>query len=175
MSDEEGSEDHRKGGPRRERAEEVPLGIRRRGPDFDPKQFIDRQLREDDERDKELLRRAEDEPLEAPELHRDYEIRDGEEYDRHLEEITSVNALKELILQAREELEEELETTIKPYTPERMDELMVFTKEAFIGHGEDRGYEKLKDRLKQLLEDDVAFAQAELDRKKDAYLRSAGK
>jgi hypothetical protein len=113
--------------------------------------------------------------LDSPEIHRDYEIQDGEEYDRHLEGISSVNALKELITQAKEEVEEELEMTSKPFSEERMDRLMVFTKEAITGYGEEPGYTELKKRVREILQEDQRFAQAEIDRKKDAYLRSAGK
>ena len=113
--------------------------------------------------------------LESPEVHQDYEIQDGEEYDRHLEGISSVNALKELITQAKEEVEEELEVSSKPFSEERMDRLMVFTKEAITGYGEGPGYAELKKRVRELIEEDQRFAQAEMDRKKDAYLRSAGK
>ena len=56
-----------------------------------------------------------------------------------------------------------------------MDELMVFTREAITGYGEGPGYAELKKRVKELIEEDERFHKAELDRKKDAYLRSAGK
>ncbi len=163
-------------GPKREKADEVPLGIRRpKSPQFDPSVFAERQIHEDEEREHEQLRKADEEPLEAPEVHQDYEIRDGEEYDRHLEGILSVNAIKELILQAKEEVEAELDVRVKPFRPERMDELTVFTKDAVEGYGETEGYFELKKRVRGLIVDDIRFAEEELDRKKEAYLRSSGK
>ena len=72
-------------------------------------------------------------------------------------------------------MEEELAITVKPFSVERMDQLMVFTREAIIGYGEGPGYAELKKRVKELIEEDERFHQAELDRKKDAYLRSVGK
>jgi hypothetical protein len=125
--------------------------------------------------EQELLKKAEDGDLEPPEVHQDYEIQDGDEYDRHLEGISSVNALKELIAQAKLEVEEELEIEGKPFSAERMDRLMVFTREAITGYGEGPGYVELKKRVRELIEDDQRHAEEELDRKKDAYLRSAGR
>jgi hypothetical protein len=162
--------------PKRDRADQVPLGIRKpKSPQFDPNQFADRQRSEDEEREVEQLRKAEDEPLDAPDTHQDYEIKDGEEFDRHLEGITTVNALKELIQQAKEEVEEELELKVKAFRPERIDELMVFTKEAVTGYGEATGYAELKKHVRSLIVGDLRAAEEELDRKKEAYLKSAGK
>ncbi|NIP36982.1 MAG: hypothetical protein GWN18_18620, partial [Thermoplasmata archaeon] len=128
----------------------------------------------DEQEERELMDKVESEDLDSPELHQDYEIQDGDEYDRHLEGISSVNALKEIITQAKEEVEEELEITTKPFSEERMDRLMVFTKEAITGYGEGPGYAEVKKRVRELIEEDQRFAQAEIDRKKDAYLRSSG-
>jgi len=156
--------------------EQVPLGIRKpRSPKFDAGEFVERQRMEDEEREALLERLATESELEAPELHRDYEIRDDEDLDRHLEGITRINALKELIANAKEEVENELEITVKPFSVERVDELMVFTEEAVKGHGEEKGYYELKRRIHALILEDIRFAQEELDRKKDAYLRSSGK
>lgn len=162
--------------PKRERADQVPLGIRRpKAPGFDSSQFIDEQRQRDEEEERRLMARAQEDDLESPDIHQDYEIRDGEEYDRHLEGVSSINAIKEMIAQAKEEVEEELDVRSKPFSVDRMDQLLVFTREAITGHGEDVGYEELKKRVRQLMEDDARWAQEELDRKKDAYLRSAGK
>jgi hypothetical protein len=162
--------------PKRERTNKVPLGIRKpKSPQFDATHFADRQRSEDEEREVELLRKASDEPLEAPDAHQDYEIKDGDETDRHLEGITSVNALKELIQQAKEDVEQELELKTKPFRPERIDELMVFTKEAVTGYGEATGYAELKKHVRSLIVGDLRAAEEELDRKKEAYLKSAGK
>jgi hypothetical protein len=129
---------------------------------------------EDAEREADIERMATDSELEAPDLHRDYEVRDDEDLDRHLEGITRINALKELIAQAKEEVENELEITVKPFSSERVDELMVFTEGAVKGHGEETGYYELKRRIHALILEDVRFAQEEMDRKKEAYLRSSG-
>ena len=173
--EEEGSEEDEEQ-PKRERAEQVPLGIRKpKSPQFDPSMFAERQRFEDEEREVEQLQRAEDEPLESPDVHQDYEIQDGDEFDRHLEGITSVNALKELIQQAKEEVEEELEVKTKPFRPERVDELMIFTKEAVTGYGEVTGYAELKKHVRSLIIGDLRAAEEELDRKKEAYLKGAGK
>ena len=161
--------------PKRERVDKVPLGIRKPKPQFDSSRFVNDQKVRDEEEERELLEKAEAGDLESPDLHQDYDIKDGEEFDRHLEGISSVNALKELIAQATEEVEEELAITVKPFSVERMDQLMVFTREAIIGYGEGPGYAELKKRVKELIEEDERFHQAELDRKKDAYLRSVGK
>ena len=172
---EEDDEGEESTGPKRERVEQVPLGIRKpKAPKFDASQHTDRQRREDDERESEQLRRAQEGDLDVPDLHKDYEIQDGEEFDRHLEGITSINALKELIAQAKEEVEQELDLPARPFSQERLDELMVFTKEAVIGYGEATGYAELKRRVRDLITSDLRFAQEELDRKKDAYLRSSG-
>ena len=156
--------------------EEVPLGIRKsRCPKFDSSNFSERQRSEDEEREAELERMATDSELEAPDLHRDYEVRDNEDLDRHLEGITRINALKELIARAKVVIENELELTVKPFSTERVDELMVLTEEAVKGQGEETGYYELKRRIHALILEDVRFAQEDLDRKKDAYLRSSGK
>jgi hypothetical protein len=161
--------------PKRKKVDEVPLGIRKpKAPEFDPSTFKERQRIEDEEREDDLMRRAEDAPLESPELHQDYEIVDGDEYDRHLEGVTSVNALKELIYRAKEEIEEELEVKVKPFKELRMDELMVFAKEAILGNGEEKGYDDLKRRVHALILEDARRAMEELDRKKDAYMKASG-
>lgn len=170
-SEEEGEEQ-----PKRERAEHVPLGIRRpKAPDFDSSRFVDEQRKRDDEEEQHLRTRVEEGDLESPDMHQDYEIQDGDEYDRHLEGVSSINALKELIAQAKEEVEEELEVRSKPFSADRMDQLLVFARGAITGHGEEVGYAELKKRVRQLLEDDVRWAEEEMDRKKQAYLRSSGK
>ena len=176
MPDEEDGEEG-KAQPKRERADQVPLGIRKpKSPKFDSTDFADEQRRRDEEEERRIDEKVADGDLEIPDLHQDYEIQDGDEYDRHLEGISSVNALKELIAQAKEEVEEELEVTgTRPFSEERMDRLMVFTKEAITGYGEGPGYVELKKRVRELIEEDLRFAQAEIDRKKDAYLRSSGK
>jgi hypothetical protein len=172
--EEEGAEEGKEQ-PKRQRVDQVPLGIRKPAPVFDSSEFVDEQKKKDEKEEKEILRKVSDSDLDSPELHQDYEIQDGEEFDRHLEGISSVNALKELIIQAKEEVEEELEVKSKPFSPERIDRLMVFTKEAVTGYGEGPGYAELKKRVRELIEEDQRFAEDELDRKKDAYLRSAGK
>ncbi len=172
--EEEGAEEGEEQ-PKRERVDKVPLGIRKPKPQFDSSQFVDGQHKRDEEEERELLEKAEGGDLDPPDLHQDYDIKDGEEFDRHLEGISSVNAIKELIAQATEEVEEEMAITVKPFTVERMDQLMVFTREAIIGYGEGPGYAELKKRIKELIEEGERFHQAEMDRKKDAYLRSAGK
>ena len=165
-----------KAGPRRAKAEQVPLGIRRpRSPDFDPLRHQDRQACEDEERDREVLRRAEEQPLVAPDKHRDYKIRDGDDLDRHLEDICSHNALIELIARAKEEVEHELDVRAKPFRGPKMDELCVFAKEAIIAMGEEQGFEALRAHVKELVYNDVIFAQQELDRKKEAYMKLTGK
>lgn len=169
-------EGERNAGPRRAKAEQVPLGIRRpRSPDFDPLRHQDRQACEDEERDREVLRRAEEQPLVAPDKHRDYKIRDGDDLDRHLEDICSHNALIELIARAKEDVEHELDVRAKPFRGPKMDELCVFAKEAIIAMGEERGYEALRAHVKELVVNEVLQAQLELDRKKDAYMRLTGK
>jgi hypothetical protein len=161
--------------PKRRSVDQVPLGIRKTR-QFDSSQFVDEQKAKDEQDERELLDKVDKEDLESPDIHQDYEIQDGEEFDRHLEGISSVNALKELIIQAKEQVEDELEVTNpKPFSEERTDRLMVFTKEAITGYGEDQGYEELKKRVRELIEEDLRFAQAEMDRKKEAYLRSSGK
>ena len=161
--------------PKRKKAEDVPLGIRKpKSPKFDATHYKEQQRLEDEERDDEIMRRASEAPLESPELHQDYKIVDGDEYDRHLEGVTSVNALKELIAQAKAEVEEELELKVKPFKEPRMDELMVFAKEAILGYGEEKGYEELKRRVHALILEDARLAMDELDRKKDAYMRASG-
>ena len=120
------------------------------------------------------MREAEEGDLVPPDLHQDYEVLDGDEFDRHLEGISSVNALKEMISNAKEEVEQELGLKPKPFSIERMDKLMIFTREAVTGYGESAGYEELKKRVKGLLEEDQQEAEREMDRKKDAYLRNAG-
>ena len=161
---------------RSEQPKQVPLGIRKpKAPKFEPTKFVDDQKRQDEEEEQRLLKKAEESALEAPDIHQDYEIRDDEEMDRHLEGVSSINATKELINNAKEEVEDELDVKTKPFSPERMDELMVFTKEAVTGYGEGAGYAEVKKRVRQLIEEDAVAAQGELDRKKEAYLRSAGK
>lgn len=161
--------------PKRKAVDQVPLGIRKpRSPKFDSSQFVDGQTRKDREMEEELERKAREGDLEAPDLHRDYEVQDGDEFDRHLEGISSVNALREMIAQAKEEVEEELGVTSKPFSMERMDQLMIFTREAVMGYGEDAGYVELKKRMTGLIEEDRREAEREMDRKKDAYLRSSG-
>ena len=172
--EEEGAEEG-KDQPKRQRVDQVPLGIRKPKPQFDSSDFVEDQKRRDEEDEMELLRKAESADLESPDLHQDYEIKDGEEFDRHLEGISSVNALKEFITQAKEEVEKELEVEGKPFSTERMDRLMVLTREAITGYGEGPGYAELKKRVRELIEEDERFHQAEMDRKKDSYLRSAGK
>ena len=175
-SDEEVTEKEEGEQPKRQRVDQVPLGIRRPAPQFDSSRFVDEQRARDDREERRLMDRVEGEDLDSPDMHRDYEIQDGEEYDRHLEGISSVNALKELIFQAKEEVEEELEIARpRPFSDQRMDRLMVFTEEAITGYGEKPGYAELKRRVRELLEEDQRFALAEMDRKKDAYLRSSGK
>jgi hypothetical protein len=162
--------------PKRRKVDQVPLGIRKpKSPQFNASDFSELQKMEDEGREKAQLKEAEDGSLDSPELHQDYEIQDGEEFDRHLEGITTVNALKEFIAQAKEEVEDELGATPKDFSPGRIDELMVYTKEAVEGYGEETGYAKLKRHVRELIEADAQFAKEELDRKKDAYLRSAGK
>lgn len=170
-------EDAEEGGdqPKRQRVDQVPLGIRMPKHQFDSSRFVDDQKVRDEEEERVLLEEAEKGDLEAPDIHQDYQIKDGDEYDRHLEGICTVNALKELIAQAKEEVEEELGVTAKPFSIKRMDQLMVFTREAIVGYGEGPGYAELKKRVRELIEEDARFAQAELDRKKDAYLKSAGR
>jgi hypothetical protein len=172
--DEEGAEEG-EDQPKRRRVDQVPLGIRKPTPVFDSSQFTDEQKARDDEAEKEILEKVQSGDLDSPELNQDYEIKDGDEYDRHLEGISSVNALKELIAQAKEEVEEELEIPSKPFSVERMDELMVFTKEAVTGYGEGPGYTELKKRVLELIEDDQRHAEDEIERKKAAYFRTAGK
>jgi hypothetical protein len=173
--EEEGAEEGEEQ-PRRRIVDKVPLGIRKQTRQFDSSQFVDEQKAKDEREEKELLAKVEGEDLDSPEKHQDYEILDGDEYDRHLEGISSINALKELIVQAKEEVEAELEVTkVKLFSEERMDRLMVFTKEAITGYGEGQGYVELKKRVRELIEEDMRFAQAEIDRKKDAYLRSSGR
>ena len=175
MPPEEDGAEEGKDQPKRQRVDKVPLGIRKPKPQFDSSRFVDDQKVRDEEEERELMDKAERGDLEPPDVHQDYDIKDGEEFDRHLEGISSVNALKELIAQAKEEVEEELAITVKPFSIKRMDELMVFTREAITGYGEGPGYAELKKRVKELIEEDERFHKAELDRKKDAYLRSAGK
>lgn len=161
--------------PKRRTVDQVPLGIRKpRKPKFDSSQFIDGQKRKDRATEEELERRARDGDLEPPDMHRDYEVQDGDEFDRHLEGISSVNALREMIAQAKEEVEDELGVTSKPFSMERMDQLMIFTREAVMGYGETAGYAELKKRVTVLIEEDRQEAEREMDRRKDAYLRSSG-
>jgi hypothetical protein len=168
---EEGSEQ-----PKRRRVEQVPLGIRKpKAPQFDASHLVDHQKTIDEEREAEQQKVVEEEPLEVPDVHQDYEIRDGDEFDRHLEGIISANAIKELIEQAREEVEDELGTKLRTFSQTRMDELMIFTDEAVKGYGEEQGYLELKKRVKELAAEDRRKASEELDRKKEAYLRSSGK
>lgn len=163
-------------GPKRQKVDEVPLGVRRpRSPKFDPLAHQDEQHHLDDERDSEVQRRAMEQPLEAPDKHRDYVIRDGEELDRHLEDICSVNTLKELITRALEEIEERSGVKAKPFRGARLDELIVFGKEAILQCGEEEGYAHLKHRIEDIIVEDLRAAQAEMDRKKDAYMKSAGR
>lgn len=175
MTPEEEADEEEEHQPKRHKAEQLPLGIRRQSPQFDSTRFVDEQRTKDELEELELMGKVEQEDLDSPDIHQDYEIQDGDEYDRHLEGISSVNALKELIAQAKEELEEEMEVTSKPFSEERMDKLMVFTKEAITGYGEGPGYAELKKRVRELIEEDQRLAQAKMDRKKDAYLKSAGK
>jgi hypothetical protein len=172
--DEEGGEEQEQ--PKRRRLDDVPLGIRKpKAPQFDASEFVDDQKTTDAEREADQDQVAKDGDLEPPELHQDYEIRDDDELDRHLEGITTINALKELIQNARDEVEDELETKLKTFSQDRMDELMVYTKGVVEGHGEEKGYAMLKRHILELTEEDLRFAQQEMDRKKDAYLRSSGR
>ena len=172
----EGADKECEGGrPKREKVEEVPLGVRKpRSPKFDPLAHQDKQHHLDDERDSEVQRKAMEQPLEAPDKHRDYVIRDGDDIDRHLEDICSVNTLKELITQAQEEIEERSGVKAKPFRGARLDELIIFGKEAILACGEVEGYSKLRCRIEDILVEDLRAAQAEMDRKKDAYMRHTG-
>jgi len=160
--------------PKRKRVDQVPLGIRRPPPKFDSSRFAEDQRQRDDVEEMKILEKADRADLTSPGVHQDYQLKDGEELDRHLEGISSVNAMKELIAKAKEEVEEELDITVKPFSGHRMDQLMVFAKEAITGYGEGPGYAELKKRIRVIIEEDVRFAQEELDRKKEAYLRSSG-
>ncbi len=165
-----------KSAPKRAKAEQVPLGLRKpRSPDFDPARHQDRQACADEQRDLKVMRRADEQPLVAPEKHRDYQIRDGDDLDRHLEDICSHNALIELIERARQEVEHELDVRAKAFRGARLDELCVFAKEAIIAMGEERGFQALRAHVKELVFNDVVYAQQELDRKKEAYMKNAGK
>ncbi len=107
--DDEEEEDGKSRQPKREKMETVPLGLRKpKAPRFEPTHFSDKQRMHDEETEEGLLKKAEKGSLEAPELHQDYEIRDGDETDRHLEGVSSLNALKEMIALAMEEVEEEI-------------------------------------------------------------------
>jgi hypothetical protein len=174
--DEEAEEAGRRAQPKRQSVETVPLGIRRpRSPKLDPLCMQDAQHQRDDDRDSEVQRRALEMPLEAPELHRDYEIRDGEEFDRHLEDVCSVNTVKELIARAQEEIADRSGIPSKPFRGHRLDELTVFGKEAILTLGEESGYQALKHRIEDLIVEDIRATEQELDRKKAAYLKNAGR
>jgi hypothetical protein len=173
---EDEEEDGKSQQPKRERAETVPLGLRKpKAPKFEPAHFSEEQRMLDDETEEGLIKEAQEGSLEPPELHQDYEIRDGDETDRHLEGVSSVNAIKEMIALAKEEVEEEMNGPSKPFSQHRMDKLIVFTREAVIGYGEEEGYAELKKRVAQLVEEDREAADQELERKKKAYLRSTEK
>ncbi len=176
MPREDEEEDEKSQQPKRERAETVPLGLRKpKAPKFEPAHFSEEQRMLDDETEEGLIKKAQEGSLEPPELHQDYEIRDGDETDRHLEGVSSVNAIKEMIALAKEEVEEEMNGPSKPFSQHRMDKLIVFTREAVIGYGEEEGYAELKKRVAQLVEEDREAADQELERKKKAYLRSTEK
>jgi hypothetical protein len=173
---EDEEEDEKSQQPKRERAETVPLGLRKpKAPKFEPAHFSEEQRMLDDETEEGLIKEAQEGSLEPPELHQDYEIRDGDETDRHLEGVSSVNAIKEMIALAKEEVEDEMDVQSKPFSQHRMDKLIVFTREAVIGYGEEEGYAELKKRVAQLVEEDREAADQELERKKKAYLRSTEK
>lgn len=176
MPREDEEEDEKSQQPKRERAETVPLGLRKpKAPKFEPAHFSEEQRMLDDETEEGLIKKAQEGSLEPPELHQDYEIRDGDETDRHLEGVSSVNAIKEMIALAKEEVEKEMDGPSKPFSQHRMDKLIVFTREAVIGYGEEEGYAELKKRVAQLVEEDREAADQELERKKKAYLRSTEK
>ncbi|MCK4969213.1 MAG: hypothetical protein KAS77_01750 [Thermoplasmata archaeon] len=162
--------------PKRERVETVPLGLRKPdSPRFEPAHFSEEQRMRDEETEEGLLKKAEKGSLEPPELHQDYEIRDGDETDRHLEGVSSLNALKEMIALAKEEVEDEMGVKPKPFSRHRLDRLIVFTHEAVTGYGEEAGYAELKKRIRELIEEDQQAAAEELERKKKAYLRRTEK
>ncbi len=162
--------------PKRERVEAVPLGLRKpKSPKFEPAHFSEEQRMRDEETEEGLLKKAEKGSLEPPELHQDYEIRDGDETDRHLEGVSSLNALKEMIALAKEEVEDEMGVKPKPFSRHRLDRLIVFTREAVTGYGEEAGYAELKKRIRELIEEDRQAAAEELERKKKAYLRRTEK
>ena len=169
-------EDEKSQQPKRERVETVPLGLRKpKVPKFEPAHFSEEQRMRDEEAEEGLLKKAEKGSLEPPELHQDYEIRDGDETDRHLEGVSSLNALKEMIALAKEEIEAAMDVPSKPFSQRRMDKLIVFTREAVTGYGEEVGYEELKKQVRELIEEDQEAARAELERKKKAYLRRTEK
>ncbi len=162
--------------PKRLKAKEVPLGIRKpRSPSLDATSEQDRQHVIDDERDFALERSVSEQPLEAPDKHRDYEIREGDDHYKHLESICSHNALLEMIARARDEVESELDVRAKPFRGTRLDEMVVFGREAVMALGEQEGYQALKAHVKEVIVNEVLQAQLEIDRKKDAYMRHAGK
>jgi hypothetical protein len=169
-------EDEESQQPKRERVETVPLGLRKpKAPRFEPAHFSEEQRMLDEETEEGLLKKAEEGSLEPPELHQDYEIQDGDETDRHLEGVSSLNAIKEMIALAKEEIEDEMDVRSKPFSQHRMDTLIVFTREAVVGYGEEVGYEELKKRVREQIEEDQEAASAELERKKKAYLRRTEK
>ena len=162
--------------PKRERVETVPLGLRKpKAPKFEPAHFSEEQRMLDQETEEGLLKKAEEGSLEPPELHQDYEIRDGDETDRHLEGVSSLNALKEMIALAKEEVEDEMGVEPKTFSRHRLDRLIVFTREAVTGYGEEAGFAELKKRIRELIEEDQQAAAEELERKKKAYLRRTEK
>ncbi len=169
-------EDGRSEQPKRERVETVPLGLRKpKAPRFDPAHFSEEQRMRDEEAEEGLLKKAENGSLAPPEAHQDYESRDGDETDRHLEGVSSLNAIKEMIALAKEEVEDEMGVKPKPFSQHRLDTLIVFTREAVTGYGEEAGYAELKKRVGELIEEDRQAAAEELERKKKAYLRRTEK
>ena len=176
MPREDEEEDGKSEQPKRERVETVPLGIRKpKAPKFEPADFSEDQRMRDEETDEGLLKKVEEGSLEPPERHQDYEIRDGDETDRHLEGVSSLNAIKEMIASAKEEVEDEMEVQSKPLSQHRLDKLIVFTREAVTGYGEEAGYAELKKRVRELIEEDQQAAHEELERNKKAYLRRTEK
>jgi hypothetical protein len=162
--------------PKRQKVSDVPLGIRRpRAPALDATSEQDRQHDRDDERDHAIERSVSQQPLEAPDKHRDYEIREGDDHYKHLENICSHNALLEMIVRAREEVEHELNARARPFRGTRLDEMVVFAREAVMSLGECEGYEALKAHVKEIIYNEVLQAREEMDRKKDAYMRLTGK
>jgi hypothetical protein len=176
MPDEERGDDGGEQQPRRVKAKEIPLGIRKpRAPALDSTSEQDRQHNLDDERDHAVERSVADQPLEAPDKHRDYEIMEGDDHYKHLENICSHNALLEMIARARDVVEHEIKMKAKPFRGTRLDEVVIFAREAVMQLGEDEGFQALLVHVKELIYNEVLQAQLEIDRKKDAYMRLSGK